>query len=254
MPFQTLDGLRVPTLTVEQMREADRIATGETGPALADMLEMAGERLSGFITSQWPRVVGVGPVIVLAGGGHNGGGGICTAYHLVSQAIDARLCLSAPENKLSEATAAQLKRYKWRGGQIVALDELEHTTPFLIMDALIGYSLKGTPHGLAAELINWANQSSAPVLSLDIPSGLNADSGEATSCCIYAEKTVTLALPKPGLATVPAGELWLADIGIGNSTYEKMGIRMQSPFAGAPYIRLHLRHQKASPVIPGMPL
>jgi len=253
MIFQTLDGLQVPTLTVEQMREADRIAASETGPALADMMEMAGEHLGRFITSQWPRVVGVGPVIVLAGGGHNGGGGICTAYHLASQAIDVRLCLSVAEDRLAEATAAQLKRFKWRGGQVLTVDELRETAPFLIMDALIGYSLKGTPHGLAAELINWANQSPAPVVSLDIPSGLNANSGEATSCCIYAEKTVTLAMPKPGLAAVPVGELWLADIGIGDAAYEKMGIRMQSPFAGAPYIRLHVR-RKASPVIPGMPL
>ena len=76
---------------------------------------------------------------------------------------------------------------------------------------MIGYSLRGDPRGDTRDLIDWANQSGSPVLSLDTPSGLNVTTGEAANPCVSATATMTLALPKVGLLeATQVGELWLA--------------------------------------------
>ena len=84
----------------------------------------------------------------------------------------------------------------------------------LIVDALIGYSLSGAPTGGAGEMIDWANASPAPVLALDLPSGIDSSTGEAFGTAIPPEWTMTLALPKTGLTPERTGALCLADIGV----------------------------------------
>src|SRR5215471_5195978 len=82
------------------------------------------------------------------------------------------------------------------------------STADLVIDALIGYSLRGDPAGPAAELISWANDNAAPVLALDTPSGLDLTTGAAGTPAVWATVTLTLALPKVGLLDAPsAGEL-----------------------------------------------
>jgi NAD(P)H-hydrate epimerase len=95
----------------------------------------------------------------------------------------------------------------------------------LVVDALIGYSLRDDPTGRAAELIEWANQQPAPVLALDPPSGLDVTTGIAGTPHIQATATLTLALPKVGLLDAPAvGELYLADISVPAILYQRMGL------------------------------
>jgi NAD(P)H-hydrate epimerase len=95
----------------------------------------------------------------------------------------------------------------------------------LVVDALIGYSLRGDPTGRAAELIQWANQQPAPVLALDAPSGLDVTTGIAGTPHVQATATLTLALPKIGLIDAPAvGELYLADISVPAILYLRMGL------------------------------
>jgi len=255
--FQTLDGLRVLSLSVDQMREVDRIAVEETGPSLLQMMENAGSVLAEFTCEQWPRGVRVWPLTVLAGMGHNGGGGICAAYHLLCQGANVRVCLAGDESRLRKATAKQLTRFHEAGGMMIDTAEVMDSKPFVVIDALIGYGLHGAPYGLIAELIHWANVCSSPVLSLDVPSGLNADTGAlsndtASHPCIRATKTLTLALPKRGLVAACVGELWLADIGIPGTVFQKLGIDVQPPFAGTTKIRLNIHGD--SPVFPGSPL
>ncbi|MDQ3253964.1 MAG: NAD(P)H-hydrate epimerase, partial [Acidobacteriota bacterium] len=95
---------------------------------------------------------------------------------------------------------------------------------------LIGYGLKSDPRGAVADLIRWANQSNAPVLALDMPSGVNATTGETPGEFIQARWTLTLALPKTGLLPENTGELFLADIGIPEGTYHRMELSYTSPF------------------------
>ena len=103
-----------------------------------------------------------------------------------------------------------------------------------MIDALIGYSLKGAPRGVTKELVELINQHTKQVLALDIPSGIDATSGEAPGVFIQAQRTLTLALPKPGLTNPACGRLFLADIGIPPQVYQPLGIEFE-PFFGNQY-------------------
>jgi NAD(P)H-hydrate epimerase len=103
----------------------------------------------------------------------------------------------------------------------------------IVVDALIGYSLRGAPRGLAAELIALCNQHAERTLALDVPSGLDATTGQAPGAVIRPQRTLTLALPKAGLHSVP-GELFLADIGIPPQVYDRLDIFFE-PFFGQEY-------------------
>lgn len=250
--FRTLDGMPVPALSVAEMRKLDAIAAANHAPSLEDMMEAAGMNLAQFVGEQWPRALIVGPVVVLAGGGNNGAGGIAAAYHLQRVGADVRLCLVTPEARLSTYAVRQWVRYREAGGRVVSVQQLAHGRAFLIIDALIGYGLKGTPHGAVKTLIEWANAQRSPVVSLDMPSGLDADSGQCAGACMQADKTLTLALPKRGLIAACVGELWLADIGIGSGVLAAAGIKAVLPFVGENRLRLQPQRQE-SPILPGTP-
>jgi NAD(P)H-hydrate epimerase len=98
----------------------------------------------------------------------------------------------------------------------------------VVVDALIGYSLRGAPRGRAVELVELCNQHARQVLSLDVPSGLNATTGETPGAVVRSNRTLTLALPKTGLRSV-SGELYLADIGIPPEVYRPLGLSIE-PF------------------------
>ncbi len=102
--------------------------------------------------------------------------------------------------------------------------DLDKATPSeLILDGIIGYSLRGAPRGSAAQLIRWANQQDAPILALDAPSGVDTSSGQVFTPAIQATATMTLALPKAGLLAEhvanQVGELYLADISVPPALY-----------------------------------
>lgn len=108
----------------------------------------------------------------------------------------------------------------------------------LIIDALIGYSLKGAPTGVTLQLIQWANGAKTPVLSLDVPSGVDSTTGDTPGEFIRAKWTMTLALPKTGLGKERQQEIFLADIGIPKRAYNKTGIKYASPFGKDFFIRI----------------
>ncbi len=146
-----------------------------------------------------------------------------------------KLCLSNP-NHLGEVPAFQRKIFGFAAGEEVTATNLRDQHADLILDALIGYGLESAPKGPAEELIRWANQTGTPILALDLPSGVSATSGEATGDVIRAKWTMTLALPKTGLLPRNSGQLFLADIGIPEGTYRRMGLSYTSPFGD----RFHL--------------
>jgi NAD(P)H-hydrate epimerase len=112
----------------------------------------------------------------------------------------------------------------------------------LVIDGIIGYSLSGAAQGAAADLIRWANGQRAPVLALDVPSGLDSTTGDVYEPCIRATATMTLALPKRGLrdprARLYVGELYLADISVPPGLYTSLGVVVSSLFAKSEVIRL----------------
>ncbi|MEL7084993.1 MAG: NAD(P)H-hydrate epimerase [Cyanobacteria bacterium J06597_1] len=232
--FFTETGLNVPAVTTEQMIEVDRVAMEDTGPNLFQMMENAGRNLAlqaiASLGDRWQQST----VVVLAGSGGNGGGGICAARHLANRGVDVLLCLSSPD-RLKQVTTWQRKIFQATSGKEVTVEELlaANQTVDLIIDALIGYSLRAAPRGSALTLIQWANIiSGALVLSLDTPSGVDSTTGDTPGEYMRARWTMTLALPKTGLRPEITGDLILADIGIpaGAYAWESLQLNYADPF------------------------
>ena len=237
MVFVTEHGVEVPAVTAAQMREVDRIAIEELGLGILQMMENAGRNLAESVFDMLGEARG--RVAILAGSGGNGGGGICCARHLHNRGFDVRLVLDREPSMLTGAARDQLHILQTVGlqplGSAEAEDALRRSD--IVVDALIGYGLHGSPRRGTAELIELCNRRAARVLSLDVPSGLNATSGEAPGPVVAPERTMTLALPKTGLQGV-AGELYLADIGIPPEVYRRLGLSFSPIFRECYWVRL----------------
>lgn len=221
--FLTASGDVVPAITTEQMREVDRVAVEETGPVLFQMMENAGRNLASLAVEMLGEAWTACPIVVLAGTGGNGGGGICAARHLANHGGQVTLVVTDLAH-LSGVPAQQLETYRASGGRLAGIGDLCTLQPALTIDAVVGYSLQGAPHGAAADLIEWVTQDSCPVLSLDVPSGIDSTTGEAPGVHVRATTTMTLCLPKTGLRADAVGELWLADLGIPRGVLERAGV------------------------------
>ena len=240
--FLTDTNKEVPAVTTSQMREVDRIAIEETGPNLFQMMENAGRNLAEMALERLGRDWQTARVVVLAGTGGNGGGGITAARHLGNRGAQVELCLAVPD-RLSEVAAWQRRVFQSTSGKEVWFRDLDPAPPHLILDALIGYGLRSAPHGIFAELIRWANGTRAPIISLDVPSGLDSTTGATPGEFIRPSWTMTLALPKSGLARGEVGDLILADIGIPDETYRRAGVSYVSPFGTRFRVALFIHSQ-----------
>lgn len=223
----------LPLLTRAQMRRVDEIAIGEFKITLLQMMENAGRSLAELAV----EVFDLGSATVLFGPGHNGGGGLAAARHLHSRGVDVSV-VGARLERLSAATIHQLATVRAMGLRIT-------TTPVeadVIIDALVGYSLDGAPHGEVAELIDWINHQTEPRLSLDLPSGLDPSSGHFDDHCVRATATMTLGMPKIGLqrGAEVVGDLYLADIAIPLAVYERLDLI--SPMVFEQSAIVHLRN------------
>jgi len=214
-----------PFLSTNQMREVDRAMIEDYEISLLQMMENAGRCLADLARSRFlggdPRGQGV---LVLAGTGGNGGGGLVCARRLHNWGAIVRVLLAAAPQRLGEVPRHQLSILERMGLDAGAVaDEIELPDSELIVDGLIGYSLRGAPSGVTASLIRAANSRPAPVLSLDVPSGVDTSTGTVYEPSIRATATMTLALPKEGLRSKEArevvGELYLADISVPPSLY-----------------------------------
>lgn len=147
MTFWTPSGVDVAAVTTDQMREIDRIAMEETGPNLFQMMENAGRNLAEMamecLGANWRKA----RIVVLAGTGGNGGGGIAAARHLANHGAHVELCLAAPE-KLGEIAAWQRKVFRSTTGREVPPRDLDNTKAVIIVDALIGYGLQSAPRNV----------------------------------------------------------------------------------------------------------
>ena len=133
-----------------------------------------------------------------------------------------RVAVTAERERMSVVAGEQLSILEILGVPVLHRD-LPFAASDIIIDGVIGYSLRGDPRGRPAELIQWANDSDAPVLALDAPSGLDTTTGTVHTPAIRATATMTLALPKEGLRAPGAqeivGELYLADISVPPELY-----------------------------------
>ena len=226
------DDRPVTAVTAAEMRDVDRVAVEEIGLNLPRMTEHAGRGLADVVLSARPTDL---PVTVLAGNGGNGGGGLACARHLANRDLLVRVVLDRPPAEINGVTAEQLRILKEMDVPIewvVADADLDAALDGLVVDALIGYGLTGQPRGATAELIEAAGGAAETVISLDAPSGTNATTGEAPGVAVEPDRTVTLALPKTGLAAV-GGDLLLVDLSIPATVYDRLGIEYDSPFGNS---------------------
>lgn len=221
--FVTPTGMSVPAVDSEQMRQIDRIAIDETGPNLFQMMENAGRNLAITVIERLGPEWAERQVVVLAGTGGNGGGGICAARHLANRGANVTLVVTRL-GRLGGVPAHQLAVYRATEGRLAEPGKAARLTPDLVVDALIGYGLVGPPAGVTADLIGWVRSLTVPVVALDVPSGLDSTSGEAPGAWVEAQLTLTLALPKTGLDVPAVGDLRLADIGIPVGVYRRLGL------------------------------
>lgn len=233
-------GTIVPAVTAEQMLELDRIATEEFGLTLLQMMENAGRNLAELSLEMLNGAKA--SVVVLAGGGGNGGGGLCAARHLHNHGVRVKVILDRAPGSLKGAAQMQLHILNKAGIQALALKQAPNAiqNARLVLDALIGYGLKGSPRQQTAELILLCNRYAKSIVSLDLPSGLNASSGAALGPVVRPERTLTLALPKTGFSKPDAdlSELYLADIGIPPEAVRQLGLPYDSPFECGYQLRL----------------
>ncbi len=150
---------------------------------------------------------------------------------------------TAEPSRLGEVPRRQSAILERMGVPIVVADEaVGLPSADLLVDALIGYSLRGAPSGAAAALVRAANGHGAPILALDVPSGLDSTTGEVHEPAVRAAATLTLALPKRGLRAEGAqghvGELYLADIRVPPALYAGMGLEVGPLFARDDVVRL----------------
>ncbi len=215
----------IPFVTTEQMREVDRLMVEEYGILLVQMMESAGRSLAHLVRSRFftgdPRGR---RVLVLAGAGGNGGGGMVYARWLHSLGAEVRVHVAAAPSRMASATRHQINILERMGIEVeMASNRMNFPPSDLIVDALIGYSLRGAPTGVVATLIGEANNHGTPIVSLDVPSGVDAATGMVYDPSVCAAATLTLALPKEGLRGQEArkcvGELYLADIGVPPGLY-----------------------------------
>jgi NAD(P)H-hydrate epimerase len=173
---------------------------------------------------------------VLAGVGGNGGGGLVAARHLANRGVAVSAVPSGRESTMADMTAHQLDIV--RRMELPVIDAPVDAD--LVIDALVGYSLRGDPRPPTDRLIDWIVDQPAPVLSLDTPSGLDVTSGHSGSPCVHATATMTLALPKVGLMRAPetVGELYLADISVPPHAFARIGVQVGDLFAHDRIVRL----------------
>ncbi len=231
----------IPSLTTSQMIEVDRAMIEDYHIELIQMMENAGRALAELARRQLRGAVQGSSVVVICGNGNNGGGGMTAARRLHNWGADVLVALTKSADELRGVPAHQLDILRRMEIPIVDSASLL-PPPSLILDAIIGYNLSGSPRGAAADLIRWANKQNASILSLDTPSGLDLTSGTAHDPTIRASATLTLALPKQGLTTPEAkkyvGDLYLADISVPPELYAKMGIAVPPLFAESDIIRV----------------
>lgn len=226
-----------PTVSAEQMREVDRMMVEDLGIQLLQMMENAGRALAHRARDMLGGEAVGRRVTVLAGSGGNGGGGLVAGRRLALWGAEVTVVLGTNDQRIDAVPALQLSILRRVGVPVLGADA-DLPPAELILDALIGYSLAGAPRPPISSLIRAANSSGTPILALDIPSGMDADSGTPYDPCIAATSTLTLALPKAGLmqpaATGSVGELYLADISVPAAVFERLGIFVGTVFARAP--------------------
>ena len=235
----------VPGVTAAQMTEVDRSAIEDFGVTLLQMMELAGSHLAEVVRLEIGGDLTGRNVVVAVGPGNNGGGGLVAARHLFNRGARIRVVLARPALRMTETARHQLATLIAMGAECcvatydltdAALEGLLSRAD-VIIDAVLGYRIHDAPRGEAERLIGFVVGAGRPVVSLDLPSGVDPDTGATLGIAITAKATLTLALPKSGLLTddgaARAGRIYLGDLGLPAALYHRLGIAVGALFAAS---------------------
>lgn len=216
--------------TAEQMREFDRRAEDEFGVPSITLMENAGRHVALSVEGLLGSVKRKRTTIV-AGRGNNGGDGFVAARHLHDAGADVIVFLLADPDEVKGDAKTNLDILLKSGvpvksGQSVSRMESTLIHSDVIVDAIFGTGLRGEVSGHPASVIEAINLCGRTVVAIDVPSGLDANTGRIWGVCVRATRTVTFALPKVGLLMYPGaayvGELIVGDIGIPEELYAEI--------------------------------
>jgi NAD(P)H-hydrate epimerase len=221
-------------LTRSQVREIDRQSIEEYKiPGIVLMenaargaVTVAAEMLGGNIS---------GEILILCGGGNNGGDGLAVARHLHNRGANVKILLAVDPSKYSGDA-----KINWEIIQAMSLptaaaeiEAIEKCQPSLIIDAIFGTGLEKPPREPFGKIVEAVAKIKSSVLAIDLPSGMDADTGEPLGACIRANRTVTFVAEKAGFANPAAshytGNTTVADIGCPKELIAKLCRLVPSP-------------------------
>lgn len=229
LPARAAGGRRI--LTGAEMQAADRLAIDGLGLPAAALMESAGRH----VAIEAAKMAPAGRAIaVVCGRGNNGGDGLVAARLLSDWGRTVEVILCGEPSRTSDETRIQLRIADALGLAIREVTDVDDVAQLpgpasygLIVDALLGTGVKGAVRGLAAEAIAWMIGHEAPILAVDVPSGVCSDTGQVLGVAVRADATVTFAASKLGHWLFPGaghvGRLVVVDIGIPDITLAAQG-------------------------------
>ena len=216
----------------EEMRSLDRAAT-EVG-MIPSIILMENAALSCVSELKKDFELKNSRVAVFCGKGNNGGDGLAIARHLFNMGVKVTVYLVNGNEFSGDARI----NYDIVKASDIPVDTITDTDGFeyvirsydIVIDAILGTGIKGTVRGIAFDVIRLINENARYTLSVDVPSGINSDSGDICGICIKADKTVTFAAYKIGMFMFPAsdytGEIIVADISIPEKVIEMQNLQI----------------------------
>ena len=220
----TMPGSTSALYTVEQVRRLDRAAIDDVGIAGFELMQRAAAAALAMLERRWPRARRLD---VFAGDGNNGGDAFLLAGLARSRGMDVRV-FALGENPRSDDAARARAEWSGRGGEIVLVEGVvDAATADVVVDGLFGTGLTRALEGKAARVVESINRQDAPVFALDVPSGLDADTGSMPGATVQAQATISFVGWKRGLFTASGrdacGELELATLGIPEQVHAGVG-------------------------------
>lgn len=205
-------------LTAQEIQQFDKIAIESYKIPGVVLMENAGIKIVEFMNAQFESCQ---PVFIFCGKGNNGGDGFVVARHLLNQGYPVHLYLTCDPDEFKGDALTNIQILKKMDIQLNRIHQKDDLPVLVydgfIVDALLGTGISGDVRGIYRDIIEWINQQDVPVVSIDLPSGLNATTGAVSNICIQADFTITMSEFKRGLLMPPgilyAGDVFVADIG-----------------------------------------
>lgn len=198
------------SLTREQVRDVDRRALAEYGMPGAVLMENAGRNTAHLLQS-----LGItGRVVICCGKGNNAGDGFVIARHLANSGVDVRVLLCTDTHTITGDAAINLRVIQ-SAKMAVVIPPIDWTTELAvadwIVDALLGTGTSGEIREPFVSAIQAINAAQRRVLAVDLPSGMDCDTGQSLGCCVRADQTATFVARKPGF-DLPGGRDWTGQV------------------------------------------